>query len=321
MVLALLLSAPLVLGFLKTVHPAFDSFAHFRAHLAVLLALASLPLLFFRPWRAQGLLAFALAGAALTTVFDPTGLRLDSNAAEPARPAAIYRLLHLNLRYDNSTPKKVLSLIGRSDADVVTLNEVSGMWVDQLAFTGQAYPYRLICPHRARTGGVAILSRRPFLHSSRANCHDRGSLAVATINFSGTAVDIVALHLAWPWPFEQAWQIGSVTPVLERLGSTAVLAGDFNAAPWSNTAQRLAEAGGFWMLRNIGPTWLKLPLPHWLRRIAGLPIDNIFVKGLVEPLATKRLETVGSDHLPVLLEFSLRPKPATPEALQASLGE
>ena len=39
------LSVALVAGFFGTLHPAFDSFAHFRIHLAVLMALIALPLL------------------------------------------------------------------------------------------------------------------------------------------------------------------------------------------------------------------------------------------------------------------------------------
>jgi endonuclease/exonuclease/phosphatase (EEP) superfamily protein YafD len=56
------LSVPLVLGFLKDLHPAFDSFAHFRLHLAVLVAMAALPLL-FRAMRRQTLGLAAFAGA------------------------------------------------------------------------------------------------------------------------------------------------------------------------------------------------------------------------------------------------------------------
>src|ERR1700755_1597353 len=50
----LVLSVPLVAGFFGTLHPAFDSFAHFRVHLAVLLILCALPLL-ATPFRPQPL--------------------------------------------------------------------------------------------------------------------------------------------------------------------------------------------------------------------------------------------------------------------------
>lgn len=317
----LLISVPLVLGFLKNVHPAFDAFTHFRAHLTVLLAITALPLVFITGWRMLGIVALALAIMAFTSVLDLSLLRgLSGGTAEAsAQSTARYRLLQLNLRYDNRTPKEVLSLIGRSGADVVTLEEVSHMWRRELSFIEKTFPYHQFC-QRPGIGGVAILSRRPFLHPSTTKCLNRNTLAIATINFGGAAVDIVALHLGWPWPFDQPRQIEPITKTLQtKLGSSAILAGDFNAVPWSATAERLAAAGGFTRLRHIGPSWLAQPLPDWLRRTVGLPIDNVFVKGRITAVQTKRLESVGSDHLPVLVEFSILPRPGESQTLQASL--
>ncbi|TJU93112.1 MAG: AP endonuclease, partial [Mesorhizobium sp.] len=39
------LSLALLAGFLGTLHPAFDSFSHFRLHLCLLITLLALPLL------------------------------------------------------------------------------------------------------------------------------------------------------------------------------------------------------------------------------------------------------------------------------------
>jgi endonuclease/exonuclease/phosphatase (EEP) superfamily protein YafD len=312
---ALAISVPLVLGFLKHLHPAFDSLAHFRAHLAALLIPTALPLLFCR-MVAQGLLAIVLGAATLGTVLDPAvlfGGKAEASAPFDAR----YRLLHLNLRYDNRNPKAVLSVIGRVQADVITLNEVSSLWRRELAFIEAAYPYRLICSEPTPIGGVAILSRRPFLHPSRAECFDRGAVAVATVNFGGTAVDIAAVHLGWPWPFEQPAQVERVAPILKQLGTTAILAGDLNAVPWSAAAEQLAGAGELAILRDIGPTWLLRPLPDALRRLAGLPIDNVFLKGGIAAPETRRLDSVGSDHLPVLVEFGIASRATEGEVLQA----
>lgn len=306
---AVLLTIPLVLGYLGGLHLAFDSLAHFRVHLAVLVIVFALPLLFYTGWRSIGLAALVLAvtSIASASVNEPGEAR--AGVATGDNEVARYRLLQLNLRFDNHTPKDVLSLIGRMQPDVITLDEVSEMWRQELMLTESAYPHRLICQAPTGIGSVAILSRRPFLHPSAAECYDRGALAMATVNFGGTAVDIVAIHLGWPWPFEQPWQIGNISPFLERIGGTAILAGDLNATPWSTIARRVALAGNMTILQGIGPTWLALPLPGILRRMVGLPIDNILIKGDVIPLSTKRLESVGSDHLPVLLEFNLRRKP------------
>lgn len=320
--LAFAVSLPLVLGLLGRLHPAFDSLAHFRVHLAVMLVLVALPLLFFRGWRMPGLAAIVLAFSALTATLAPaSGMSARASADARAGDAgARYRLLHLNLRFDNATPERVLSLIGRVQPDVITLNEVSPMWAEKLGHIEAAYPHRIICPAPRPIGGVAILSRRPFLHPSAAQCFDRGSLAIARVQFGGQAVDIAALHLAWPWPFGQPRQLPHIERALARLSSTAILAGDLNAAPWSAAASRVATAGELRLLRGIGPTWLKPIVSPALRPYAGLPIDNVFAKGRIAPETPRRLEDIGSDHLPVLLTFGVASaEPA--KVMQARLGE
>src|SRR5688572_8766698 len=127
----MILSLPLVAGFFGRLHPAFDSFAHFRVHLAVLMILFALPLL-AGAFRRQGIAAIAFGIAAIATVTGSSllpGLGPVHAAFQPKDDASpAYRLLHMNLRFDNPEPGKVLSLIGRLRPDVVTLNEVSAMW-------------------------------------------------------------------------------------------------------------------------------------------------------------------------------------------------
>ncbi|WP_367715321.1 endonuclease/exonuclease/phosphatase family protein [Nitratireductor sp. GISD-1A_MAKvit] len=316
-----LLSLPLVAGYWGQLHPALDSMAHFRIHLAVLIALLAAPLLFVRGWRQIGAAGFVLGAATLSATLLPQQSSAGAARADPANvPAARYRLLQVNLRYDNATPKQVFSLIGRTKPDIVTLNEVSSMWVEELKFLEATYPYRVICPPPARIGGVAILSRRPFANPETYACYDRGSMAVATVRLGADVVEIGALHLGWPWPFEQHRQVGRVVPVLEGFARTAILAGDLNATPWSVTAHRVAAAGRMDLVPGIGPTWMKPLVPDSFRRLVGLPIDNLFTKGRIVPLWVERLEDVGSDHLPVLFEFGIMPEDKPEEVLEVKLA-
>jgi len=313
--IAVILTIPLVLGYWGSAHPALDSLAHFRLHLAAVITILALPSLSDRRWLSisLGLILLAIAATA-STLANPSGVTIaNAQTGMEEVGAARFKLLQMNLRYDNRTPKEVLSLIGRYQPDVITLDEVSEHWREQLKFIERAYPHRIICDSRSRIGAVAILSRRPFLHPSRAECFSRGSLAIATVNFGGAAIDVAAIHLGWPWPHPQHRQVEGLVPVLSsKLSSSAILAGDLNAVWWSQTARMLSAAGELKSLGNIGPTWLVGPAPDFLRRYAGLPIDNLFVKGRVVPIATQRLPTTGSDHLPVLLEFGVLPSQAHP---------
>jgi endonuclease/exonuclease/phosphatase (EEP) superfamily protein YafD len=314
----MMVSAALVAGFFGTLHPALDSFSHLRVHLAVLMALCALPLLAtsFRP---QAAVALILAGAALATTWDALPRLWPGQAV--ARPAdqITYRLLQMNLRYNNPTPKKVLSLIGRTNPDVITLEEVSAMWATELGYIAGAYPYRILCSYPDGAFGVALLSRRPFAAGTEPRCERRGAIAVASVDFAGIKADVAAIHLSWPWPLEQHWQIGELAPTLSTLGETAIMAGDCNAVPWSAAVRRVASLGGLTVMPSAGPTWLQIKLPDFLRRLVGLPIDQVFSKGAVTILSSARLEDTGSDHLPVMVEFSLRPNnPSRPATTQLS---
>lgn len=300
-------SVALVAGFFGFLHPAFDSFAHFRVHLAVLMALCALPLL-ATSFRLQAAVALLFALAAFVTTSNALPRLWPVQAAYEATPGdqMVYRLLQMNLRFDNPTPKKVLSLIGRTNPDVITLDEVSGMWTTELGYITSAYPYRILCPYPNGVFGVALLSRRPFAAGTEPFCERRGAMAIAKVDFGGIGVDVAAIHLSWPWPREQAWQIGELSEPLASLGETAIMAGDCNAAPWSAAVRRVASLGQLTVMPSAGPTWIYIKLPDFLRRFVGLPIDQVFSKGAVIIHSAARLEETGSDHLPVLVEFSLR---------------
>lgn len=301
-------------GFFGEFHPALDSFSHFRAHLAVLLALVALPLAFTAA-QMQAIVALIFSAGAFATTVGALPLPLLSPVhagfAAASGDRATYRLLQMNLRYDNPTPEKVLSLIGRTQPDVIALAEVSGLWKEKLGLVSSAYPHRILCSDPYIGMGVAILSRRPFAAGSEPRCYDRGTFAIATVDFAGMPVDVAAIHMGWPWPFAQQWQVGAMTTSLQQLGPTALLAGDCNAAPWSATVRQIAVAGGLDLMPSVGATWQLSGLPDFLR-FAGLGIDHVFSKGAVTIHAASLLEPAGSDHLPTIVDFSLRPAPAEP---------
>lgn len=305
-------------GFLGHLHLAFDAFSHFRLHACAALGLVGL--LIWRRWRSGGVLAVVIAAAAAIATVAPADYLQSRALTAPATalPAARYRLLQVNVRYDNETPERLLSLIGRYEPDVVAVEEVSQEWRETLARIVQRYPYSIICPPPSHIGGVAILSRRPFAEGAEAECFDRGSMAVATIDFGGRSVDVAAVHFGWPWPFDQPGQLPVIDRAAEGLGSDAIVAGDFNAVPWSETVRRVAEAGALQIVRGIGSSWLPKPLPRMLRAAIGLPIDNVLIKGNVVAAPARKLEDIGSDHLPVLIEFGIKGSARPDEATKAT---
>lgn len=305
---AVALSLPLVAGFFGSFHPALDTLAHFRMHLAAGLILVAIPLVLTRRFRWNGLLAVALGAWAILNVAGLSaipGFGTVQASSETDSGAPVYRLMHINLLSNNPEPAKVLSLLGRIRPDVVTFAEVSPMWVGKMKLMESAYPYRIVCRMNGHIGDVAILSLRPMETGTDEDCTSDGSFTSAVVDFGGYRIDIAAIHLRWPWPKDQASHIESLVPRLGLLSDTAILAGDLNATPWSAASSRVAAAAGMEPAGPNNPTWLLRGLPRWLG-FAGLPIDRVFTRGDVVVHSVRTLDWVGSDHLPVLMEFSFR---------------
>ena len=307
-----LVALPLLFGFLGAYGSKLDAFSHFRTYLSILLAVLAIVALVMRAWLA-GVVALCFAGAAFATTIAALDLpfsgppRLKLVAADGTEP--VYRLLQINLRFDNPTPEKVLSLIGRVQPDVVTMDEVSPMWARKLKLIKAAYPQQVVCPTRIEIGGAAIISRRPFAKEHPWTCDDRGSFATARVDFGGRVAEIADIHLGWPWPGDQHWQLGRLGSVLKGLDDTTLLSGDYNAVRWSAAVYKVASDGNFKLVPPAGATWLYRRLPVWLRPYLGIEIDHIMAKGDITVHSSRILPDVGSDHAPVLVEFTVAPKP------------
>ena len=291
-------------SFANALHPAIDSLSHFRLHLAALSFASAGLLLVARRWRRFAAITCvaAIAAAAITVIPLMAPTAIGSAAASASEKP--YRLLQANLRFDNESSDELFALLEQARPDIVTLQEVSRVWIARLGVLQAAYPHRVICERESRLGGAAILSRFPIKPGS-TDCVDDGLLAFASIELDEQQVDVASLHLHWPWPYDQPEQAAWNARDLQLLGDTALLAGDFNATPWSHTTDVLAEGGGLRAAGFVGPTWLRAWFPDTLRRYAGLPIDQILVKGAIIPGGIERGPSVGSDHLPVLMEFRL----------------
>jgi endonuclease/exonuclease/phosphatase (EEP) superfamily protein YafD len=336
-----LITLPAILGVLfgyfGQVHPSLDSLSHFRLHLAVIAALGGLLLMLVRRKAIGSLVIFsALFSLAFHTgqfvdlagwkignrigiqlqalIGDRFGLKLAAKPL-PAPAGPRYTLLHANLRFDNADPKGLLRLAGEVNADVMTLNEVSRQWLPALETLKAAYPNQLICSADSVIGGVAILSKRPFVENDENGCTNKGVLALQHIDFGGREAVVGSAHLKWPWPHGQAAQIGDMRDRLRanaKRGLPLIFAGDLNAVRWSYAVRRLGFLLGAERLTIPGGSWLYHAIPAQYTQRFGLAIDNVLTRG-IEVTQIGTLPPFGSDHLAVRAEFSLPTKEKTAE--------
>ncbi len=150
-----------------------------------------------------------------------------------------------------------------------------------------------------------IFSKFAFVPGSEF-CGTYAALALNDVVIDGRTVTIGSAHLRWPWPASGPRLVTALTPRLRTLGADALIAGDFNAVTWSALLSRFAREGGLTIVDGIGPSWLHRWFPEGMIAIAGLPIDQALMKGDVRVVSARTLPPVGSDHLPVLVEFVVR---------------
>jgi endonuclease/exonuclease/phosphatase (EEP) superfamily protein YafD len=301
----------LIGGHLNSFHPAFDSFSHFRLHLAAAgTAIAILLAMSRNPLAAAALGVISLLSFTLTVW--PSLANKPAHAE--AAPAPTYRLVQANLRFDNRTPEAFLRYIAAEKPDVITLQEVSDNWLPKLAAVYATWPHQKVCAGTNRVGGVAILSRRPFFENGVPLCSNSGALAVGTVDFNGTPVTVASLHLKWPWPHGQAQQLAAMAVDFAKIKTTGhpvLIGGDMNAAPWSAAVGSISSQTGTRIVLQVRGTWLLPRLPASWTRFVGLPIDNILAS---DRIIVNRLDAgpaFGSDHVPFSVEFSIStPEPA-----------
>ncbi len=293
-----------LISYLGEVHPAFDSISHFRFHLsAVAIILAFLVLVFQRRKAALPLFAAGLIVCFHTATWIMPA-RGGAIAGTDAGVSATYKLLHMNVRFDNLSPNAVLSLIAAEQPDVISLNEVSTLWQEPLHRIATAYPHQLICQRRSVIGGVAILSRRPFV--GKGHCLHDSMMAWQQVDLNGHVVNFISVHMHWPWPFRQPVQTEEMIADLTHIADEpSVMSGDFNAVPWSATLRAFRAASGMEIIRGIGATWLPYDLSRFLPADFGLPIDQILAATTLDVSAHRLNNRAGSDHLPVLAEIKI----------------
>ena len=279
-----------VLSLAQAFHPSLDSLAHFRLHMAVLLCLGAALLVLLRDWVPAVLVALAAVSAIASMGAAVQGV---------ARfPGADVTLLQFNTRFDNATPEAILSQVAAHSPDVITLQEVSSRTSIVLKRLEAGYPHQLACPF-AGVGGVAVLSRHPL---TARHCAEGLGLAWVRVGMGSQEVTVASLHLHWPWPYRQSQQIAEMMPLLSTLPRPAVIAGDFNAAPWSSAVARVADATGTAVAPGLRLTFER-PVPG-LGAMPLLALDHVLVPAGA-PADVRTGNRAGSDHLPLVARVLL----------------
>lgn len=289
-------------SFLGWVWWPFDVASSARPHFAVvLLTMGALLVLARRPRSGLLILLVAILNA-VTVVPLFIGPRDAGTPIGGSLSVMTFNVNGLNDRYDD-----VIAQIAAEDPDVVFIHEATFLWEDALSESG--LPYRTE-PGRTEPldfGTLALVPNDAMFQSFGFATTDPRAVEVR-LTASGVPVRVLGTHPLSPDTEVRAelrdMQLDFATQwAAARSGVRTVVAGDFNATPWSYTVRRLLGDGDlFNSQRGYG---LELTFPAGSNPIAQVPIDHVlYSEGLA--VTDRRLGPAsGSDHFPVVVDFVL----------------
>ncbi|HEY4161820.1 MAG TPA: endonuclease/exonuclease/phosphatase family protein [Dongiaceae bacterium] len=250
------------------------------------------------------------------------------HAPESVAPSPVLKVISLNVQFDNPDPARIRDYLLKSDADVVGLVEMTPRIKAALEPSTAAYPYRVDCLDADPSCDVMLLSKHPFKEPFAGVVDQEYThVAAATIDWQNRPVGIVVTHLSWPFikadapvlvattrpgdaapsfpgapRLQQTMQMAGLAQYLPHFPNDLVLMGDFNSVAWSTGQADFRMVTGLENRGHIALTWPSL-LPWPLR----IPIDQVFTGGKLTAYRVAPGPDVGSDHLPVTAEITLKP--------------
>ena len=117
-------------------------------------------------------------------------------------------------------------------------------------------------------------------------CPAAGGATILPLQTPHGRLQVLSLHLHWPFPYGQRAQVAALSPELAAVPGAVLVGGDFNMVPWGWPLEAIGLA-----TRTVraGPAWTSFRVKDWL----PLSIDHVLApgSGLVE-----RRPLLGSDH-------------------------
>ncbi len=280
--------------------PGVELLQSLRFHLAVLgVPLAALLLLTGARWRS--LLAVMVMLISVGQGILPIVDGYQRRATIGGDTLATIKLLSFNV-LANRDARDAADFIVSQAPDIAVIMETPGIepYLDQIA---TVLPYRLGC-EKSASCDTTVFSRTPLTNTRMIKMPPffRERLAVISTEIDGVPLSVVGIHLSKPYFDEAAWlELWSANKALESLTGRVIVAGDFNAAAWSDELVRFSDAAGLVPPPSHPSTW-----PVRAGDL-GVPIDNMFTRGdlLIEQIEAP-VDSYGSNHRPLVAQVSLR---------------
>lgn len=281
-----------------------DIFAHFNVQYAAL----SLFLTTVFIWRRVWLKWIILSSVVVFINFLPVA-QLYFNKQSTISIDQSFKLITFNVLDDNSDKPAVMGYLLNENPDVLVLNEYTPEWDMQADTLKQVYEYYDVIPLHGHFG-IAVFSRLPCTFERKYYAMNAVPSIKSTFYFEGDSIQMLATHPTPPvTPFDweaRNYQLDQIAKErIKSLNKNYMIVGDLNITSFSKPFKDLTEITftrdsrlGF----GLQPTW-----PSW-NKLFYISLDHCLVS---ENIVVKNRELgpfLGSDHVPVELELSLKKK-------------
>lgn len=213
-----------------------------------------------------------------------------------------------NINKNNENLSGLISEINEKNAAIVLLLEVMPEHIEQLNSLIQTFPYHIKQLHMGINGlGLVFLSKFPILnHNVKELSRFGNALVEAELIINQDSVLFYGVHFPKPTYIQEhsdrTMQFLKLAHQIKRKSKPTIVAGDFNASPFSPIFQKFLQTSRLKDSRNgFGwqPTW-----PSYFP-LLWLPIDHVLVSSEIQVIKRNTGSFIGSDHFPVIAELSV----------------
>ncbi len=288
----------LFLGFFGRHWWVFDLFVNFQLQYCIFFATVGAWFLFHDHW---GEAAYAGVFALLTGLLVFSVYRDTPNALH-FRGARLARILSFNIWNHNKDFHRLTAYTLSHGVDVLVVAEISEDIFRQMSLLLKKYEVQVFIPGANVYSNMAFFSRLPVRAVETIHLHGNERPSVrAELNVKEKHVVLYGVHPMTPFYAEYQ---PSLLELAHRLGQETdpvIVIGDLNTTPWSRHFRRLLRIG---KLRDSRKGFgLGLSFPRYLPAIFRLPIDHALVSSEIKVKYRLISPSLGSDHLPILLDI------------------
>lgn len=280
-----------------------DLFSHFKLQYIFLLLILLLPGFFFLMRRRIFPVALILILLLWNSWFIVPLYLPSSDKAEVY--GASFSILSMNLLASNTNYSEAIDLIGEKDPDVVVLLELNPQWEKEMQILESKFPFRKMYP-QTNNFGIGIFSKYPGSFTVTDFGKGFPPSIIGETEINGSPISILATHPFPPVSQEKFLlrnkQLKEIAELTKSRKGNLILVGDLNTSSYSPNFQELLKKGDLKDSRKgfgIASTW---PVNYLIVRTT---LDHILYKGKLQVIKRTTERSIGSDHLPIYMEFGL----------------